>query len=134
MQRIALFSDIHGNSVALDAVLADIEASGITERYCLGDLIGYGPDPAGVIARLRDAGIPTIPGNYDEGVASRRGSCGCYYATSAAREFGERSYEFTDLKLRADDKCMHTSARSSGTITLLNEGHAFGLPGAKLGG
>lgn len=96
MQRIALFSDIHGNSAALDAVLADIARVGIAERYCLGDLIGYGPDPGGVIERLRSQDIPTIPGNYDEGVASRRGSCGCYYATSEARINGEHSYEFTD--------------------------------------
>ncbi len=96
MRRIALFSDIHANSVALDAVLADIDATGIAERYCLGDLIGYGPDPVGVIERLRDSGVPTIQGNYDEGVASRRGSCGCYYATEAARADGDRSYAFTD--------------------------------------
>jgi len=96
MRRIAIFSDIHGNLTALDEVLADIAGAGISESYCLGDLIGYGPDPSGVIERLRGAGIPTIPGNYDDGVASRRGSCGCYYATDAARENGERSYDFTD--------------------------------------
>lgn len=103
MRRIALFSDIHANTVALDAVLADIDAAGIGERYCLGDLIGYGPDPAGVLSRLRDAAIPTIQGNYDEGVASRRGSCGCYYATEQARADGDRSYSFTDAALSNED-------------------------------
>lgn len=103
MQRIALFSDIHGNATALDAVLADIARAGIAERYCLGDLIGYGPDPGGVIERLRTDGIPVIPGNYDEGVASRRGSCGCHYATSEARVNGEHSYRFTDSVLSKAD-------------------------------
>jgi len=79
--RIALFSDIHGNLTALDAVLADIDACCILERYCLGDLVGYGPDPTGVIDRVRELAIPTIMGNYDEGIGNRSGECGCYYVT-----------------------------------------------------
>jgi len=96
MLHIALLSDIHGNRTALDAVLADIERSGVTERYCLGDLVGYGPDPAGVIDRIREAGIPTVAGNYDDGIGNRRGQCGCYYATDAARADGDASYRFTE--------------------------------------
>lgn len=103
MRRIAIFSDIHANLAALDAVLDDIGAVGIRERYCLGDLIGYGPDPGGVIERIREAAIPTIPGNYDEGVASRRGNCGCYYATEEARSDGDASYRFTDSLLSDAD-------------------------------
>jgi predicted phosphodiesterase len=96
VRRIALFSDIHGNLAALDAVLADIASAGIAERYCLGDLVGYGPDPAGVIDRIRATGIPTILGNYDEGVAQRRGECGCYYVTEQAKADGAASYAFTE--------------------------------------
>jgi len=103
MRRIALFSDIHANLHALGAVLGDIEASHVSERYCLGDLIGYGPDPAGVIERVRREGVPTIAGNYDLGVASRAGSCGCYYATEQARVDGGRSYDFTDMRLSQPD-------------------------------
>jgi predicted phosphodiesterase len=104
MRRIAVFSDIHGNVPALDAVLADIDAAGVAERYCLGDLVGYGPDPAGVVERVLDAGIPTIRGNYDDGVGNRRGECGCYYATDAARADGAASYAFTDGALTDTDK------------------------------
>lgn len=96
MRRIALFSDIHGNLSALDAALEDIDASGVAERYCLGDLVGYGPDPAGVVDRMRESGIPTIMGNYDEGIAQRRGECGCYYATEQAMADGAASYAFTE--------------------------------------
>ena len=96
MRRIALFSDIHGNLAALDAVLADIDARGILERYCLGDLVGYGPDPAGVIDRIRELAIPTIMGNYDEGIGNRRGECGCYYVTEQAKADGAASYAFTE--------------------------------------
>lgn len=103
MRRIALFSDIHGNRVALDAVLGDIKSESIEEIYCLGDLVGYGPDPAGVISRLRDLGIPTIRGNYDDGIGNRRGECGCYYVTEQAKADGAASYAFTDAALDGVD-------------------------------
>lgn len=95
MLRIALFSDIHGNLPALDAVLADIGSRDITDRFCLGDLVGYGPDPAGVVDRIRALGIPTVLGNYDDGIGARRGECGCYYATGQARSDGAASYTLT---------------------------------------
>ena len=95
MRRIALFSDIHGNIAALGAVLADIAAAGVEEVFCLGDLVGYGPRPTAVIDRIRTGGIPTIMGNYDEGVGGRTGDCGCYYATEQAKSDGEASYAFT---------------------------------------
>lgn len=103
MRRMALFSDVHGNVPALNAVLDDISASGAQEVYCLGDLVGYGPDPAGVIDLIRTSRIPTVLGNYDEGVGNRRGECGCYYSTDQAREDGAASYAFTDAALD-DDK------------------------------
>jgi putative phosphoesterase len=65
--RIAIFSDIHGNPIALDAVLADIEAQGgADEFWVLGDLAAIGPDPAGVLERL--ARLPNarfVRGNTD---------------------------------------------------------------------
>ncbi|TLM99308.1 MAG: metallophosphoesterase family protein [Actinobacteria bacterium] len=99
VRRIALFSDVHGNTVALDAVLDDIASQGIGELYCLGDLVGYGPDPAGVIDRVRERGIPTIRGNYDDGIGHYRGECGCYYVTDQAKSDGAASYAFTDAAL-----------------------------------
>ena len=104
MRRIALFSDVHGNLPALEAVLADVARVKVTERYCLGDLVGYGPDPAGVVALVRASGIPTVQGNYDDGVGNERGSCGCYYATDQARADGDASYAFTVGALSAEDK------------------------------
>ena len=53
MTRIALFSDVHGNTIALDAVLADIEAQGgVDEYWVLGDLAAIGYDPLGALERL----------------------------------------------------------------------------------
>lgn len=96
MRRIALYSDIHSNTTALAAVLKHIDEVGSAERYCLGDLVGYGPDPAGVIEMVRATGDPVIRGNYDQGVGDRSGSCGCYYATDQAVSDGAASYAFTE--------------------------------------
>jgi len=103
VRRIALFSDVHSNLVALDAILPGIDSAGITERYCLGDLVGYGPDPSGVVSRIRELGVPTVRGNYDDGVGRRRGQCGCYYATEQAKSDGAASYAFTDSALSDAD-------------------------------
>ena len=104
MRRFALISDIHGNLPALDAALADIETHGLgSATYCLGDLVGYGPDPAGVIERIRSLDISTIRGNYDDGVGNRRGECGCYYVTDQAKQDGAASYVFTDAALSDAD-------------------------------
>lgn len=51
--KIALISDIHGNAIALDAVLADIQSvDGVDEYWIIGDHVAIGPDPNGVIERL----------------------------------------------------------------------------------
>ncbi len=63
--RLALFSDIHGNLVALKAVLADIEARGVDDIICLGDVATLGPRPHEVIALIRELDCPCIIGNHD---------------------------------------------------------------------
>lgn len=62
----ALISDIHSNLEALEAVLADIRRQGINEIYCLGDLVGYGPNPREVIDRLMSCPVCLL-GNHDQG-------------------------------------------------------------------
>ena len=62
----ALISDIHGNLEALDAVLADIKNKGISEIYCLGDIIGYGPNPRECIDRVMSCQLCLL-GNHDQG-------------------------------------------------------------------
>ena len=64
--RIAIFSDIHGNLVSLDAVLADIRRQGIQQMVCLGDVAATGPQPRDVLARLQKLAIPIVQGNTDE--------------------------------------------------------------------
>jgi predicted phosphodiesterase len=62
----ALISDIHSNIESLEAVLADIRDQGITEIYCLGDLVGYGPNPREVIDEAMKCQICLL-GNHDQG-------------------------------------------------------------------
>jgi predicted phosphodiesterase len=65
--RRALISDIHGNLEALEAVLDDIQAHGVTETFCLGDIVGYGPNPRECIDRVMDTCKITLLGNHDQG-------------------------------------------------------------------
>jgi predicted phosphodiesterase len=53
--RILVISDIHANYTALEAVLKD--AGEVDETWCLGDMVGYGPDPNAVVEQIRE--IPT---------------------------------------------------------------------------
>jgi predicted phosphodiesterase len=62
----ALISDIHGNLEGLQAVLADIRQQGITEVYCLGDIIGYGPNPRECIDLVMKCDVCLL-GNHDQG-------------------------------------------------------------------
>ncbi|MBN1441585.1 MAG: metallophosphoesterase family protein [Planctomycetes bacterium] len=63
----AILSDIHANLAAFEAVLADVEASGVEEIYCLGDVIGYGPDPRECIQKARSFKVNLL-GNHEEAV------------------------------------------------------------------
>jgi len=66
--RIALLADVHANLEALAACLAHAEAQGAEAHVFLGDLVGYGPDPASVldrIAELAARGAVVVRGNHD---------------------------------------------------------------------
>ena len=63
--RLAVISDIHGNLHALDSVLVEIDQEGVDQIVCLGDLAVLGPEPGGVIDRLRERDIACVCGNTD---------------------------------------------------------------------
>ena len=63
--RIALLSDVHGNLPAFEAVLADIDSTGVEEIWCLGDLVGYGAQPDGCVRRARERCRLSLAGNHD---------------------------------------------------------------------
>ena len=63
--KIAIFSDIHANLEALEAVLADTKNQGCTDYVCLGDVVGYNADPVACLNIIRDMGCPIVKGNHD---------------------------------------------------------------------
>ena len=94
--RYALFSDVHANLPALEAVLADVDArAGNDAVHHLGDLVGYAPWPNEVVALLRERGITGIAGNYDSTVATSYKHCGCRYEDSRQEELSHLSYAWT---------------------------------------
>lgn len=64
--KFAIISDIHGNLEALDAVLADIRGQGLSRIFCLGDIIGYGPNPRECIDACLEFELCLL-GNHDNG-------------------------------------------------------------------
>jgi predicted phosphodiesterase len=118
MQRITIFGDIHGNIAALDAVLADMDARGLDKPYCLGDLVGYGTFPNEVIETIRARDIPTIMGNYDQGVGSDSDDCGCAYKTAEAQALGERSIAWSNAHTTAANKAYLRGLTASIPLTL----------------
>jgi predicted phosphodiesterase len=64
--KVAVFSDIHGNRVALDAVLAEVARLAPDHTICGGDLAFGGPAPEAAAERVRELGVPCVRGNTDE--------------------------------------------------------------------
>ncbi|MBC7879115.1 MAG: metallophosphoesterase family protein [Anaerolineales bacterium] len=68
--RVLVISDVHANYTALEAVLKD--AGQVDETWCLGDLVGYGPDPNAVVEEIREIpNLVCILGNHDAAVMGR---------------------------------------------------------------
>jgi predicted phosphodiesterase len=63
--RLAILSDIHSNLPALESVVADIEAVGVEEMWCLGDVVGYGAQPNECMELVRDRCTLCLVGNHD---------------------------------------------------------------------
>ncbi len=104
MKSVTIFGDIHGNLPALEAVLADMEARELSPLYCLGDLVGYGTFPNEVIKIIRERNIPTLMGNYDQGVGNSGDDCGCAYTSKEAEALGKRSIAWSNQNTTEDNK------------------------------
>lgn len=102
--RIALFSDIHANLPALEACFRSIEEHATDAIYCLGDLVGYNIWPNEVINEIRRRGIPTIAGNYDQGIGLMSDECGCAYKSEPEKDMGKISISFTNSLVRPEER------------------------------
>lgn len=66
--NVGVIADIHGNRVALDAVLDDMPP--VDGLVCAGDVVGYNPWPGACVDAVRERGTPTVMGNHDRAVAT----------------------------------------------------------------
>jgi predicted phosphodiesterase len=103
--KIALISDIHGNDVALEAVLSDIAKRGVDQLICLGDVISFGPQPLQVLERLFALNCPCILGNHDEDFI-------CPEPVSELDDWGLRMTEWCAAQLSATDLAYLSSFHS----------------------
>ncbi len=95
MTKLAIFSDIHANLPATEAVKVSIESGSYDGVYCLGDLGGYASQPNEVQELIQSMGCPTIMGNYDEGVGFNKDDCGCHYTKPFDIEMSNVSFLWT---------------------------------------
>ena len=103
--KLALFSDVHANLPALEAVLADTDDRGDLDAvYHLGDLVGYAPWPNETVELVRGREIPGIAGNYDSTVATDYEHCGCKAETVHQEELSHQSYEWTRGRVSPETK------------------------------
>ena len=102
--RIALFSDIHANLPALEACFKSMEEQAPDAIYCLGDLVGYNIWPNEVINEIRRRGIPTIAGNYDQGIGLMSDECGCAYKSDGEKDMGKISISYTNSLVKPKER------------------------------
>lgn len=102
--KIALFSDIHANLPALEACLTSIEEQNPDAVYCLGDLAGYNIWPNEVVNEIRRRRIPTIAGNYDQGIGLMSDECGCAYKTEPEKDMGKISISYTNSLVKSEER------------------------------
>lgn len=102
--KIALFSDIHANLPALEAFFKDVDARKPDAIYCLGDLVGYNIWPNEVINEIRKRNIPTIAGNYDQGIGLMSDECGCAYKTDTEKDMGKISISYTNSLVKPEER------------------------------
>src|ERR687887_1075431 len=95
--RFAIFSDVHANLEALEAVLADARDRKCTNFICLGDVVGYNASPGECVKRIRELDCPVVKGNHDE-AASRLSPPGDF------NEIAERAIAWTRDHLTDQDK------------------------------
>ena len=100
----AVISCLHANLAAVEAVLDDIDSQGITSITCLGDLVGYGPQPNEVINLVRGRNIQTCQGCWDEDIIDGLNSCECSYPSQLAERRGHRAHEWTAEILTDENK------------------------------
>ena len=112
--RYAVFSDVHANADALGLMLADAAREGVRSLVCLGDVVGYGPQPAEAVRMLRESGAQVVAGNHDDAVSGRGSAEGFISLAADAVERHSEALSLEDLKWLAS--LPYTVALDGGAI------------------
>lgn len=102
--KLGLIADIHGNLQALEAVLEALGREGVDLVLCAGDLVAYGANPNAVIGRLRDEGIPSVTGNYDDAAAWGRPTASEKRSSPLTEPLKQAALAWTQGVLRDDHR------------------------------
>ncbi len=94
--KIAFISDIHANLDALEVVLADLAEQGADRIICLGDIVGYGPQPNDCVKRVREKASVTVVGNHDHAAVG-------LMDTLAFNEYARAAADWTAEALEAEN-------------------------------
>src|SRR6266404_7489601 len=95
--RFAIFSDIHANLEAFEAVMADARDRKCTDFVCLGDVVGYNANPHECVERVRAMDCPIVKGNHDE-------QASLIESSRDFNELAEHAIEWTRDNLTEEDK------------------------------
>src|SRR5258707_2863579 len=117
--RFAIFSDIHSNLEALEAVMADARQRRCTDFVCLGDVVGYNANPGECIQLVRELDCRVVKGNHDEQATFTESS-------ERFNELAESAIEWTRERLNEQDR------EWLGSLPLQRRVHSFTAASASL--
>ena len=130
---VAVLSDIHSNVHALEAVLDALAP--FDQLWVTGDIVGYGPEPDAVVARLRDEGAIAVQGNHDAAALGR-------IPVETFNDMARRAVEWTADTISADTRAWlaaQPERRAEGDFTLVHGSprdplweYLFSIPAARL--
>ena len=95
--RLALVADLHANLAAVEAVLEEIARLGVADVVCLGDLVGYGAEPGGVLRAVRDVARVVVAGNHDREITVDKPGSGTSSSARRTREWTRGVLDEADL-------------------------------------
>lgn len=98
-----MIADLHANLPATRAVLADAAEIGCDAIWCAGDLVGRGPHPNEVVELIRESGVPTVQGNWDEAAGMGREATGSLWESEEAEQHGLQSLAWTLARLSEEN-------------------------------
>lgn len=101
---LAFFGGVYSNHQALEAAIDDARRRGASALFCLGDLGAFGPCPDKVFPLLRENGVVTIAGNYDDSLARGLDDCQCGYTDPRDNHFARLSYRYTFARTSPENK------------------------------